>query len=160
MKWIEAKVVFDADDNRLAGELIANLFFEFDLQGVVEEDPAIETAEDWAEDSIGRAAQHAVIGYFPKDRQAQKRRRVLEEKLAVLKEHSVLLYRVRYKELDEEDWAEAWKVFFEPRESGKKLLSNPPGASTKPIPMISCWNWIPAWPLAPARTRPRPCVFV
>jgi hypothetical protein len=39
MKWIEAKVVFDADVNPLAGELIANLFFEFDLQGVVEEDP-------------------------------------------------------------------------------------------------------------------------
>ena len=125
MKWIEAKVVFDADDNRLAGELIANLFFEFDLQGVVEEDPAIETAEDWAEDSIGRAAQHAVIGYFPKDRQAKKRCRVLEEKLAVLKEHSVLLYRVGYKELDEEDWAEAWKVFFEPQRIGEKIVVKP-----------------------------------
>ncbi len=125
MKWIEAKVVFDADDNRLAGELIANLFFEFDLQGVVEEDPAIETAEDWAEDSVGRAEQHAVIGYFPKDRQAKKRCRVLEEKLAVLKEHSMLLYRVRYKELDEEDWAEAWKVFFEPQRIGEKIVVKP-----------------------------------
>ena len=37
MKWIEAKVVFDTDDSTLAGELIVNFFFEFDLQGVVEE---------------------------------------------------------------------------------------------------------------------------
>ena len=125
MKWIEAKVVFDADDNRLAGELIANLFFEFDLQGVVEEDPAIEPAEDWAEDSIGRAQQHAVIGYFPKDRQAKSRRRILEEKLAVLKAHSGVFYRVSYKELDEEDWAESWKVFFEPQRIGKKIVVKP-----------------------------------
>jgi len=38
MKWIEAKVVFDAEDNHLAVELISNLFFEFDLKGVAEED--------------------------------------------------------------------------------------------------------------------------
>ena len=116
---------FVDDDNPLAGELIASLFFEFDLQGVVEEDPAIEPTEDWAEDSIGRAEQHAVIGYFPKDRQAKKRCRVLEEKLAVLKAHSALLYRVSYKELDEEDWAESWKVFFEPQKVGEKIVVKP-----------------------------------
>ena len=71
MKWIEAKVVFDAEDQNVAAELISNLFFEFDLQGVVEEDPAIGPTEDWAEDSIGRAQQHAIIGYFPKDRRAK-----------------------------------------------------------------------------------------
>ena len=125
MKWIEAKVVFDAEDSPLAGELIANLFFEFDLQGVVEEDPTMEPTEDWAEDSIGRAQQHAVIGYFPKDRQAKKRCRVLEEKLAVLNKNTALLYRISYKELDEEDWAEAWKVFFEPQKIGKKIVVKP-----------------------------------
>ena len=125
MKWIEAKVVFDAQDNPLAGELIANLFFEFDLQGVVEEDPAMEPAEDWAEDSIGRAQQHAVIGYFPKDRQVKNRCAVLEEKLAGLKAHSTLFYRISYKELDEEDWAEAWKVFFVPQKIGEKVVVKP-----------------------------------
>ena len=125
MKWIEAKVVFDAEDSPLAGELIANLFFEFDLQGVVEEDPTMEPTEDWAEDSIGCAQQYAVIGYFPKNRQAKKRCRVLEEKLAVLKKNTALLYRISYKELDEEDWAEAWKVFFEPQKIGKKIVVKP-----------------------------------
>ena len=125
MKWIEAKVVFDAEDKLLAGELIANLFFEFDLQGVVEEDPAMEPAEDWAEDSIGLAQQHAVIGYFPKDRQVKNRCSVLEKKLAGLKAHSALRYRISYKELDEEDWAEAWKVFFEPQKIGKQIVVKP-----------------------------------
>jgi ribosomal protein L11 methyltransferase len=125
MKWIEAKIVFDADDNFLAGELIANLFFEFDLQGVVEENPAIEPAEGWAEDSIGRAEQHAVVGYFPKDRQAENCCRVLEKKLAYLKENLAMLYRISYKELDEEDWAEAWKTFFEPQKIGETIVVKP-----------------------------------
>ena len=125
MKWIEAKVVFDADDNHLAGELITNLFFQFDLSGVVEEDPAIEPVEDWAEDAIGRPQQHAVIGYFPKDRKAKKRCRDLEQHLSVLKQHFSLLYRVSYKELDEADWAEAWKAFFEPQKIGRKIVVKP-----------------------------------
>jgi len=125
MKWIEAKVVFDAEDGHLAIELISNLFFDFDLQGVAEEDPTIEPTEDWAEDSIGRADQHAVIGYFPKDRQVKKRCKLLEKRLALLKENSAILYRVSYKELAEEDWAEAWKSFFRPQKIGRKIVVKP-----------------------------------
>jgi len=125
MKWIETKVVFDADDSTLAGELIANLFFEFDLQGVVEEDPTIEPGGGWNEDSLGPVNQHAVIGYFPKDRQVKKRCRILKEKLALLKKNFAILARVSYKELDEEDWAEAWKAFFVPRKITKKIVVKP-----------------------------------
>ena len=125
MKWIEAKVVFDTDDSTLAGELIVNFFFEFDLQGVVEEDPTIEPGGGWNEDSLGPVNQHAVIGYFPKDRQVKKRCRILEEKMALLKKNFAILARVSYKELDEEDWAEAWKAFFVPRKITKKIVVKP-----------------------------------
>ena len=125
MKWIEAKVVFDADDERLAGELISNLFFEFDLQGIVEEDPTMTPAEGWAEDSIGRPERHAIVGYFPKDRKVQKRCLALEKKLALLKENSSILYRISYKELAEENWAEAWKAFFTPQKIGRKIVVKP-----------------------------------
>lgn len=125
MKWIEAKVVFDTDDKCLAGELISNLFFELGLQGIVEEDPTTAPAEGWAEDSIGRAERHALVGYFPKDRRVKKRCRVLEEKLAALKENFTLLYRIRYKELNEKDWAEAWKAFFKPQKIGRKIVVKP-----------------------------------
>ena len=125
MKWIEVKVTFDAEDSRLAAELIAHLFFEFDLTGVVEEDPSIEPVEDWAEDAIGRQQRRAVVGYFPKDRQANRRCRDLEQKLSLLEQNVTLLYRVSYKELDEEDWAEAWKAFFEPQEIGQKIVVKP-----------------------------------
>jgi ribosomal protein L11 methyltransferase len=125
MKWIEAKVVFDAEDSALAGELIASLFFEFGLQGVVEEDPHIASSEARTEDVIGRAQQHAVIGYFPKNRQAKKRCRALEEKLALLKKNFAMRARVVYDELDEENWAEAWKSFFRPCKIGKTIVVKP-----------------------------------
>ena len=125
MKWIEVKVVFDAEDSRLSAELIADLFFEFDLTGVVEEDPALEPTEGWAEDSMERPKHQAVLGYFPKDSQAKKRCRELGKKLSLLKKNLALLYRISYKELDEEDWSEAWKAFFEPLKIGKKIVVKP-----------------------------------
>jgi ribosomal protein L11 methyltransferase len=134
MKWIEAKVVFDAEDKHLAGEVISNLFFEFNLQGIVEEDPTVEPAEGWAEDSIGRPERHAVFGYFPKDRRLKKRCGVLEERLASLKENFALRYRVSYKELNEEDWAGAWKVFFRPQKIGRKIVVKPTWCSYRADP--------------------------
>jgi len=125
MKWIEVKIVFDAPDQHLAREVISNLLFESELQGIVEEDPNLEPAEGWAEDSIGRPRQHAVAGYFPKNRQANKQRRILEDRLAALKENFALRYRLSYKELDEEDWAEAWKAFFKPQKIGRKIVVKP-----------------------------------
>ena len=125
MKWIEAKVVFDAGDHHLAGELITNLFLELGLSGVAEEDPALEPTENWAEDAIVRPEQHAVIGYFPKDQQAHRRCRDLENSLSTLKKQLTMQYRVSYKELDEEDWAEAWKAFFEPQKIGQRIVVKP-----------------------------------
>jgi ribosomal protein L11 methyltransferase len=66
-----------------------------------------------------------VVGYFPKDRRAQKRCKALEKKLSLLKKNFALLYRVSYKQLDEEDWAEAWKAFFEPQKIGQKIVVKP-----------------------------------
>lgn len=125
MKWIEVKIAFDADAGPMAGELVANLLFESELQGVVEEDPDLEPAEGWAGDSIDRPQQHAVVGYFPKNRRADKRCKGLEDRLALLKGDFGLHYRLSYKELDEENWAEAWKAFFKPQKIGRKIVVKP-----------------------------------
>ncbi len=36
-----------------------------------------------------------------------------------------MTYRISYKELDEEDWAEAWKAFFRPQKIGKTIIVKP-----------------------------------
>jgi ribosomal protein L11 methyltransferase len=43
-------------------------------------------------------------------------------------------YRVSYKELDEEDWAEAWKAFFEPQKIGQRIVVKPTWCAYTPDP--------------------------
>ena len=125
MKWIEAKVTFDHQDDVLATDLIADVFYEFGLQGVVVDDPKLEPVEDWAEDAIGRPEQHAITGYFPQDGQADTRCKILESKLGQLKISHSLNYRLTYKEIDEQDWAHAWKAYFWPRKITPNIVVKP-----------------------------------
>ncbi len=130
MQWIEVKVVFDQPgrdpvDKDLAVDLISDIFYDFDLQGVVVEDPAIDPEEDWAEDAIGRAVCHAVTAYLPEDSQSETRCRILEKKLSQLKVRSGLTSRTSYKKLDDEDWAHAWKAYFWPRKISRHLVVKP-----------------------------------
>ena len=125
MKWIEAKVVFDHSDKDLVSDLISDVFYDLDLQGVVVEDPDLEPDEGWAEDTIGRPTQHAIIGYYPKDCQAEDRCEAIEKGLALLKEKFGFFCLISYKELDEEDWAEFWKEFFEPQKIGHRIVVKP-----------------------------------
>ena len=125
MKWIEAKVIFDHPDMDLAADLIADVFYDFGLQGVVVDDPDLEPEEDWAEDTVGRPATHAITGYFHKDSQADERCKTLEAKLVQLKEKFGFLYWTSYKELDEQDWAHAWKAYFWPQKISAHMVVKP-----------------------------------
>jgi len=130
MKWIEAKVVFDQPGQdpaatELAVDLISDIFYEFGLQGVVVEDPALDPEEDWAEDAIGRAVCNAVTAYLPEDSQTDQRCQILEEKLSLLSERPGLISRISYKKLDDEDWAHAWKAYFWPQKIGRNMVVKP-----------------------------------
>ena len=130
MKWIEVKVVFnqpetDPADRDLAADLISDIFYDFGLQGVVVEDPALDPEEEWAEDAIGRPADNAVSAYLPEDSQLENRCRMLENKLLLLKAKSGLVSRVSYLERDDEDWANAWKAYFWPHRIGHRLVVKP-----------------------------------
>jgi ribosomal protein L11 methyltransferase len=130
MKWIEAKVVFDHPgkepaDKDLAVDLISDIFYDFGLQGVVVEDPALDPEEDWAEDAIGRAGCNSVTAYLPEDRQTETRCRILEKKLSHLKARFDLISRISYKKLDDEDWAHAWKAYFWPLKISRHIVVKP-----------------------------------
>ena len=125
MEWVEAKVVFDYPDKDLAVDLISDIFYDFGLQGVVVEDPALDPEEDWAEDAIGRAVCNSVTAYLPEDSQTEKRCIILEKKLAYLQERSGLISRISYKKLDDEDWAHAWKAYFWPLKISRHIVVKP-----------------------------------
>lgn len=130
MQWIEVKVVFnrpekDPAGGELAADMISDIFYDFGLQGVVVEDPALDTEEEWAEEAIGRPADNAVSAYLPEDSQLENRCRTLEKKLLRLKAKSGLVSRVSYIKRDDEDWANAWKAYFWPHRIGHRLVVKP-----------------------------------
>lgn len=124
MKWIETKVIFDFDDKPLASDLISNIFYDMGLQGVVVESQAAEITEDWAEDAL-KTSDDAVTGYFPKNDAAEKKFRVLEQGLALMKKENRIITRVICREIDEEDWSESWKEYFWPEKISENFVVKP-----------------------------------
>jgi ribosomal protein L11 methyltransferase len=125
MHYIETRVTFDHPDPELACDLIAAVFFDFNLQGVVVEDPGIEPEEEWAEDAVAKPAAHAVVGYLPEDEHLDRRRARLEEEVGRLGNHIGLIYRLSYRQVDEQNWAESWKAFFWPQKIGARIVVKP-----------------------------------
>lgn len=125
MHYIEARVTFDHPDPLMAGDLIAAVFFDFDLQGVVVEDPGLEPEEEWAEDAVARPTAHAVVGYLPEDGRLDRHRSRLEEEVGRLGNHIGFVYRLSYRRVDDQNWAESWKAFFWPQKIGERIVVKP-----------------------------------
>lgn len=120
--WSEIKVEIPAE----LGEVVAEIFQEEGAGGVVYEDPAILAESPCKDDEyLGTEAYQAVPekygikAYFPVDD-------LLGERLVRLKERmSRLLGYVpdfSLTQVQEEDWAEAWKAYFKPERIGKVVI--------------------------------------
>lgn len=125
MKWIESKVVFECRDSALAEDLIANVFYDLGLEGVVVEEPGLEPEEGWGDNALPQPEHSSVSGFFPSNALIEKRRGMLEKALEKLAEANHIHYRVYYRRIDEEDWAESWKTYFRPEKITDKLVVKP-----------------------------------
>ena len=127
MEWIEAKVDFDADTTVAAEELIADIFYDFGVKGVVVEDPTMEAppgADVVLENGV-RPTVNAVCGYFPAATFDQGQRQKFEAALKDLSRQMTMRQRIFYRSLAEEDWAESWKAFFWPEKISPHIVVKP-----------------------------------
>jgi len=124
MKWIEAKVIFDFKDKPLAVDLISNLFYDLDLKGVVIETPEIESFQDWGSDPV-IPEEYAVIGYLPCDDQLEKRQNFVEQHLSQLEKTKGIKYKIVYSDINEEDWTQTWKTYFQPEKITENIVVKP-----------------------------------
>lgn len=66
MKWIEAKVVFEADDIEEIKNGISAIFYEFGVQGVQVEEPTERNPLDYySDEKLFFTDEYSVTGYFP-----------------------------------------------------------------------------------------------
>lgn len=133
MKWIAAKVIFNADNQSLAEELIADVFSEFNLQGVVIEEPDLEPIEGWGEDAVKRPENFSVTGYLPDNEFKEERISQLESSLSDLMSTFPMTCKIDYKSIDEEDWAHSWKNHFWPEKVGKRCVVKPTWRDYSPL---------------------------
>lgn len=127
MRWIEVSLETDGE----AAEAIAEVLARYGHQGV-----AIEQAgfyiETW-EDEVPPPERLIVRAYFPDDERAPALKGQLDEALFQLGR----LYPMpmpRYRFVDEQDWAEAWKVNYHPLRLGRHIFIRPSWVSEADAP--------------------------
>ena len=136
MKWKEVKVKFESKEALIAEDLISSIFYEFNTQGVVIEQPNEELKlksdstlidEEWGEDSVERSVHHSVTGYFPDNEFFESRYSSFKIKLDQLKDiiDTNIKLSSQTKDIDEEDWAHSWKVFFKAVRITRRIVIKP-----------------------------------
>ncbi|MFW6053112.1 MAG: 50S ribosomal protein L11 methyltransferase [Desulfosalsimonas sp.] len=125
MKWIRTRVTFEAEDPGSAAGIIADIFHDLGLQGVIVETKLEDPDLDWAGDAAATPGENAVIGFFPDDERLGQNRRELEKRLSRLQPALLLKYWIRSSGIEEQDWAESWKKHFHPVRITDRLIVKP-----------------------------------
>jgi len=124
MKWIQVKVIFDFEDKQLATDLIADIFHEQAITGLVMEDPDIEHPEDWGKDAV-TPDHYSVIGYLLHDEQSENQLKIIEKNLARLENKNGIICNMVCSDVDESDWAHQWKAHFRPEKITDTIVVKP-----------------------------------
>lgn len=126
MKWLKTTVIYESSDPETAVALISDIFQGFGLKGVIEESASGAGADlDWAENAASPAAHNAVIGFFPEPYYGDRHRKRFESMLCELKPAIIDNFEVTCSEIDEEDWAESWKLHFHPVKITDRIVVRP-----------------------------------
>ncbi len=118
-EWIEVTLRVDGE----AAEATAELLQRYGYQGVAIEQEGIPP-DKLDDDQIPPPKQLAVRAYFPRDERAEETQQRLEASLG----HMSLMLPMPtpiYRIVAEEDWANAWKVNYQPVRIGRKLFIRP-----------------------------------
>lgn len=134
MKWMAVKVFFEFQDTVLAADLIADCFYAVGLKGVVIDDPVADPDEDWGTDGLPLPEKDAVTGYLPRDGRYENTLAALQKSLGKLERATGTRCQVVCSEIDEEDWAHAWKAFFHPERVGRRIVVKPTWRDFTPQP--------------------------
>ena len=120
MDWIEVALQSDGE----AIEAIADLLQQYGYQGVAIEQLGIH-GDAW-EDELPPPSEMIVRAYLPADTQAPALKQKLEDGLGYLAQiYPNVPREPAYHNVDDEDWAEAWKAHYHPLHIGRAIYIRP-----------------------------------
>lgn len=124
MKFKKVTARFVAPDISAAEELICDIFFQFNLKGVVCEIPLEEPDEGFGTNTLPSPEHNAITGFLPlmdaTDVQVQKIKKETSQ-LSGLQ----INVKVLTETVDENEWADAWKAYFEVTPVTERIIIKP-----------------------------------
>jgi ribosomal protein L11 methyltransferase len=133
MKFKKVTAAFEAENIALAEELICDIFFCFNLKGVVCNVPLEEPDEGFGTHTLPLPEQNAIVGYFPEIDASD----IILEKIQVqtkeLTQFDIQVV-ISVEIVDENDWADAWKTYFNVTRITDKIVIKPDWKDYTPEP--------------------------
>jgi ribosomal protein L11 methyltransferase len=114
LKWLEISVPVESEET---ATVICDLFDAYGQGGAVEE----RIPDEEGRREHGACAPITVKAYLPLNGDGGERRQTIERELSRLAERYPIP-PAQFRELREEDWATAWRAFFQPRRIGQRLV--------------------------------------
>ena len=121
MSWLEVSVQVDGE----AAEAVSEVFNRYGRGGAV-------LSTDFGDDSSNTAVV-TVKTYLPLDKEGLRTKKLIEEALW----HLSQIYPLpppEFRELTEDDWANAWKKHYHVMRVGQRIVIKPPWQEYKPRP--------------------------
>lgn len=124
MKFIQVTAGFDAPDIQLAEELICDIFFSFKLKGVVCDVPIDEPDEGFGTNTLPKPDRYSITGFFPYIDASNLIIGTIKKKTGELKNINIQVV-IDTIVVDEADWADAWKDYFEVTPITDRIIVKP-----------------------------------
>lgn len=133
MKFKKITAAFETDNILLAEELICDIFFSFNLKGVICNVPLEEPDEGFGTRTLSLPDQNSIVGYFPDiDSSDIILGKICDQTQQLI--HLGIQVTVAVDIVDEKDWAEAWKTYFNVTRITDKIVIKPDWKDHDPLP--------------------------
>jgi len=132
MKFKKVIARFETDNILLAEELICEIFFSFNLKGVICEIPLEEPDEGFGTNTLPLPEHNAIIGYLPLIDSSDVILQKIQQKTRELSSMDIKV-QVLTKIVDEKDWSEAWKKYFYVTHITDRIVIKPDWKAYSPL---------------------------
>jgi len=111
MKFKKITVLFETDNIPIAEELICQIFFSFNIKGVVCDIPLEEPDEGFGTHTLPLPEHYSITGYLPLLDSSDMILEQIKTEAAKLMDFGIKIEIVT-EIVDEKEWADAWKAYF------------------------------------------------
>ena len=111
MQFKKIIVQFDSENLILAEELICDIFFSFNLKGVICDIPLDEPDEGFGTNTLAKPEIYSIAGFLPLLDSSDILFEKIKKKALNLSDYNIKI-DIKTEIVDEKDWSESWKAYF------------------------------------------------